>query len=202
LEQLTNLVNQALINRDLNQLASIVTSAQYNTTNNNNQHQSEIKQNKSKNSSIHVLNERTKTLKHDLSALKQMQENLKSLFGDSMKKFISQLNEKLHNVCVQELNDKIKLDLIVYKYKLDNCKIDSELSDLENVVDDLRESILKHKINVSIDDVECYALALSQISKQLVGLKSTFSQIKEQFKVHSPTSSSSNFDDNENKYVI
>lgn len=60
---------------------------------------------------------------------------------------------------------------------------------METVVDDLRESILKHKINVSIDDVECYALALSQISKQLVNLKTTFSHIKEQFKVQAKTSS-------------
>ena len=58
-------------------------------------------------------------------------------------------------------------------------------------MNDLRENILKHKINVSIDDVECYALALSQVSKQLVGLKSTFSHIKEQFKMQSSPSTSS-----------
>jgi hypothetical protein len=51
------------------------------------------------------------------------------------------------------------------------------------VIDDLRESILRHKCNVSIDDVECYALALSQLSKQLVGLKSSFSVIKDQLKL-------------------
>ena len=57
-------------------------------------------------------------------------------------------------------------------------------SDLETVVDDLRENVLKHKCNVSIDDVECYALALSQLSKQLVGLKTSFSGIKEQLKIN------------------
>ncbi len=55
---------------------------------------------------------------------------------------------------------------------------------MEAVVDDLRENILKHKSNVSIDDVECYALALSQLSKQLVSLKTSFSSIKEQLKIN------------------
>ena len=55
---------------------------------------------------------------------------------------------------------------------------------METVVDDLRESILKHKCNVSIDDIECYALALSQLSKQLIGLKGSFSNIKEQLKIN------------------
>lgn len=55
---------------------------------------------------------------------------------------------------------------------------------MESVVDDLRENILKHKCNVSIDDIECYALALSQLSKQLIGLKGSFSTIKEQLKAN------------------
>ena len=49
-------------------------------------------------------------------------------------------------------------------------------------MDDLRENILKHKCNVNIDDVECYALALSQLSKQLVGLKTSFSNMKDHLK--------------------
>lgn len=72
--------------------------------------------------------------------------------------------------------------MMIHKYQLDSVKIENELSDLECVVDDLRENILKHKCKVSIDDVECYALALSQLSKQLVNLKSSFSGIKEQFR--------------------
>ena len=60
------------------------------------------------------------------------------------------------------------------------------------MVDDLREQILKHKCNINIDDVECYALALSQLSKQLVNLKQTFSSIKDQL-----TSSNKNFDNEE-----
>ena len=85
--------------------------------------------------------------------------------------------------CLNEINEKFRLDLIVQKYQLDSSKIEHELSDLECVVDDLRESILKHKCKVSIDDVECYALALSQLSKQLVGLKTSFSGIKDQFRI-------------------
>ena len=65
------------------------------------------------------------------------------------------------------------------RYKNDSRKIDNELNDLEIVVDDLRELVLKRKCNVNIDDVECYALALSQLSKQLVNLKATFSNIKD-----------------------
>jgi hypothetical protein len=61
---------------------------------------------------------------------------------------------------------------------------------LETVVDDLRENILKHKSNVSIDDVECYALALSQLSKQLVNLKSSFSSLKDQLKVNTTSNES------------
>ncbi len=190
LEQLTSLVNQALMNRDLNQLASLV-SSQYNLENEGGAADSQHQKKKPLPPHVDHLNEKTKSLKTDLLTIKKMQDNLKHLFGDSMKGFMSQLNEKLKSVCLQELNEKIKLDMIVYKYKLDNCKIESELSELETVVDDLRENILKHRINVSIDDVECYALALSQVSRQLVSLKSTFSHIKEQFKLQSSTSSSS-----------
>ena len=74
--------------------------------------------------------------------------------------------------------------MIVNKYQADSNKIENELGDLEIVVDDLRESILKHRSNVSIDDVECYALALSQLSKQLVNLKQSFSNIKQQLKIN------------------
>ena len=75
------------------------------------------------------------------------------------------------------------MDLIVYKYQMDSNKIEGELSELESVIDELRENILKHKCNsVNIDDVECYALTLSHLSKQLVNLKSSFSAIKDQVK--------------------
>ena len=90
------------------------------------------------------------------------------------------------------MNEKMKSNLTVYKYRMDSNKIDNELNDLEVVVDDLREQILKHKCNINIDDVECYALALSQLSKQLVNLKQTFSSIKDQL-----TSSNKNFDNEE-----
>ncbi len=101
-----------------------------------------------------------------------------------MRVFVNQLNEKLKSFCINEINEKIKLDLVFQQYQKESGKIESELSDLETVVDDLREDILKHKSNVSIDDVECYALALSQLSKQLVGLKTSFSNVKEQLKVN------------------
>ena len=80
------------------------------------------------------------------------------------------------------MNAKMRSDLAIYKYEMDSGKIEIELNDLEIVVEDLREMALKHKCNVSIDDVECYALALSQLSKQLVVLKASFSAIREQLK--------------------
>ena len=97
---------------------------------------------------------------------------------------------------MSEINEKIKLDLIIYKYQVDSTKIECELNDLESVVDELRENILKHRSSVSIDDVECYALALSQLSKQLVNLKQSFSTIKEHLKSGSTTIF------NENRYVF
>ena len=97
----------------------------------------------------------------------------------------------MKSFCLNEINEKIKLDLIVYKYQIDSNKIETELGDLETVVDDLRENILKHKCNVNIDDVECYALALSQLSKQLVGLKTSFSNMKDHLKLNSSNFSSS-----------
>ncbi len=133
-------------------------------------------------SDLQTLNSKTRKLRQDLLTVRNLHETLNISFGDSMKNFISQLNEKLNSFCRNETNEKIKMDLIVYKYQLDGAKIESELSDLENVVDDLRRNILKRKCDVSIDDVECYALALSQLSKQLVGLKCSFSSIREHLK--------------------
>jgi hypothetical protein len=70
------------------------------------------------------------------------------------------------------------------------------------VVDDLRENILKHKCNVSIDDIECYALALSQLSKQLIGLKGSFSNIKEQLKANASGLKQQNIEKlSDNKYI-
>ncbi|RNA11508.1 coiled-coil domain-containing protein [Brachionus plicatilis] len=66
----------------------------------------------------------------------------------------------------------------------------TQIGDLETVVDDLRERILKQKYKINIDDVECYALALSQLSKQLVNLKTSFSSIKEHHKQNSPNNPS------------
>ena len=92
LEQLTSLVNQALMDRDLNQLASIVNS-QYSSGGG-----SGVKGKESRNDvrkfGVENLNEKTKVLKNDLLTIKQMQENLKHLFGDSMKGFVNQLNVK------------------------------------------------------------------------------------------------------------
>ena len=56
------------------------------------------------------------------------------------------------------------------------------ISELERVVEDLRENVLKQKYQVSVDDVECYALALSQLSRQLVGIKGAFAGLKDQMK--------------------
>ncbi len=70
------------------------------------------------------------------------------------------------------------------------------------MVDDLRENILKHKCNVSIDDIECYALALSQLSKQLIGLKGSFSNIKEQLKANASGLKQQNIEKlSDNKYI-
>ena len=130
------------------------------------------------------INGRTKSLRQELMTVRKLHETLNLNFSDSMKSFIGQLNEKLSSFCRNEVNEKIKLDLIIYKYQLDSGKIETELSDLENVVDDLRQNILRRKSSVSIDDVECYALALSQLSKQLVGLKQSFSSIREHLKAN------------------
>ncbi len=41
--------------------------------------------------------------------------------------FVLLKQEKLKTFCKNEINEKIKLDLIVYKYQLDSCKIENEL---------------------------------------------------------------------------
>ncbi len=84
-------------------------------------------------------------------------------------------------IFLNEASQKIRGDLTFYRYQMDSNKLEAELGDLELVVDDLREQILKHKCNVNIDDIECYALALSQLSKQLLNMKTAFSSMKEQF---------------------
>ena len=109
LKTLTDLVNQALISRDINQLASL---AQYsmnqnlgydsksslnmtNTTSRSddcNKSINSTQTNSSNSSYLSELNSKTKSLKTDLSKLKLMHENFNSSFGDSMKSFIHQLN--------------------------------------------------------------------------------------------------------------
>lgn len=175
LETLTNLVHKALANKDLNQLAVQINGQLAGLGN------PQLMANSKRQPQVDLkdLNCRTKNLRQELMTVRKLHETLNLNFSDSMKNFIGQLNEKLNSFCRNEVNEKIKLDLIVYKYQLDSGKIEAELSDLENVVDDLRQNILKHKSSVSIDDVECYALALSQLSKQLVGLKSSFSSVRE-----------------------
>ncbi len=185
LQKLTNLVHKALANKDLNQLAAQcdlqnMFDIDFNSKSSkkNQSSSSLIKTNKN----LNELNNKTKLLRNDLSMIKKLHESFNSSFGDSMKTFANQLNDKVKSFCLNEINDKIKLDLVVYKYQVDSNKIENDLSDLEIVVDDLRENILKHKCNVNIDDVECYALALSQLSKQLVGLKTSFSNMKDHLK--------------------
>lgn len=191
LETLTNLVHNALANKDLNQLAAQYSmhgqllGAPTEAPTIEKQMAKSIlatRQPSNPHLSLSELNSKTKKLRQDLMAVRNLHETLNISFGDSMKSFISQLNDKLNSFCRNEVNEKIKLDLIVYKYQLDSGKIEKELNELENVVDDLRQNILKRKCNVSIDDVECYALALSQLSKQLVGLKCSFSSIREHLK--------------------
>ena len=91
LHDLTTLVNQALINKDLNQLA-----AQYGAKNfSANTKASNVTQHVSApTTNLKVLNEKTRSLKNDLNSLKKMQENLNSSFGSSMKNFVQQLNVK------------------------------------------------------------------------------------------------------------
>lgn len=132
LETLTNLVHKALANKDLNQLA-----AQYDSTFsglNEQQKNHEKKMTKSimatrqpNQQNLAELNLKTKMLRQDLMTIRNLHENLNISFGDSMKNFINQLNDKLKSFCRNEINEKIKLDLIVYKYQLDSSKIETEL---------------------------------------------------------------------------
>jgi hypothetical protein len=193
LEVLTSLVHQALSTKDISHLASAVDlesmqmMLERSTTNEKNRIETKIEKssnnNRKQQKDLVQLDNQTKLMKNDLNGIKKLHQNFNSSFGDSMKSFVKQLNDKVKSFCVNEINEKIKLDIIVYKYQMDAIKIENELVDLEVVVDDLRESILKHKCNVNIDDVECYALALSQLSKQLLTLKSSFSTVKHQLKI-------------------
>ena len=106
LADLTSLVNQALINKDLNQLAAQYGSQSmhaknFNMTFSNNIHSQKNGTNRNSpataaaTSNLKVLNEKTKSLKNDLNSLKKLQENLNSSFGNSMKNFVQQLNVNL-----------------------------------------------------------------------------------------------------------
>ncbi|CAF0714137.1 unnamed protein product [Brachionus calyciflorus] len=176
LETLTNLVHQALVNKDLNKLEDIAQTAKFN------QHKFSRTNLYSNKPGINHINEKAKQLKNDLITIKKMHENFNSYIGESFKEFVKQINERLKTLSPNEQVASLKLDNLINKYNSDFSKIENELCDLETVVDDLRENILKHKFKVSIDDVECYALALSQLSKQLVNLKTSFSSIKDHFK--------------------
>jgi hypothetical protein len=83
--------------------------------------------NKNNEYKIIELNEKTKSLKKELNSIKKLQENLNYTFGDSMKNFVNQLNEKLKSFCLSEINEKIKFDLILMKYQNDSKKIEAEL---------------------------------------------------------------------------
>ena len=142
LQTLTSLVHQALINRDLNQLAQFNmqnlqaqsmnmiygNGVKPNKTNGHAKMGKMQSQNgKAETKELRELNEKTKSLKNDLNSLKKLQENLNSSFGNSIKTFVQQLNEKLKSFCLNEINEKIKLDLVLYKYQIDSSKIENEL---------------------------------------------------------------------------
>ena len=37
------------------------------------------------------------------------------------------MQEKLKSFCLNEINEKIKLDLVLYKYQIDSTKVENEL---------------------------------------------------------------------------
>ena len=105
LQTLTNLVHQALINRDLNQLAaqysmqSIQSQAldqAWQKTNDTKKPQKEASKTGLKlANNLKELSSKTGTLKNELGAIRKLHENLSSTFTDSMKTFATQLNVSL-----------------------------------------------------------------------------------------------------------
>lgn len=92
LQHLTDLVQNALINRDFSQLA--VASSQLSlkpTMPIRNSQQNAAQQRRTK-IEINALNKKTCSIKSELVNLKKMQEDFSSTFGESIRSFVNQLN--------------------------------------------------------------------------------------------------------------
>ena len=118
-----NLKKKTIYNITLNYLNFLIDKQKSSTLRSNDGANS----NKNNEYKIIELNEKTKSLKKELNSIKKLQENLNYTFGDSMKNFVNQLNEKLKSFCLSEINEKIKFDLILMKYQNDSKKIEAEL---------------------------------------------------------------------------
>ncbi|RNA18458.1 Actin interacting 3, partial [Brachionus plicatilis] len=119
LETLTNLVHQALINKDLNRLEGIAHTAKFN--------QSRLMPMDVNKSSIGLLNDQAKQLKNDLNAIKKMHANFNFVVGESFREFVDQINDKLRGLCANEKNQNSRIDCLVNRYNSDFSKIENEL---------------------------------------------------------------------------
>lgn len=87
LETLTNLVHQALINKDLNRLEGIAQTAKFN--------QARYMPTYVNKSDVSLLNDQANQLKNDLNTIKKMHENFNIYVGESFKEFVNQINVSL-----------------------------------------------------------------------------------------------------------
>lgn len=181
LQTLTNLVHQALATRT----SSAVQQQQQQDATTIQQNDAFLNKNTIK---LIDLNLKTKGLQNELQNLRKMHKNFNIQINESLKEFLIQINEQLKNLHLttnkqnQEDANEQRVNNLLKKYEQESSKVENDLDDLEGVVDDLREQIMKHKCNVNINDVECYAIALSHLSKQLISLKTSFSQLKDELK--------------------
>lgn len=96
LQQLTELVQSALVNRDFSQLV-VAANTHLNLNGHaavkNQQQKSPIKkQQQQRKVELSALNQKTNSIRSDLNGIKRMQENFSSSFGASIKSFVNELN--------------------------------------------------------------------------------------------------------------
>ena len=96
LQQLTELVQSALVNRDFSQLV-VAANTHLNLNGHavakHQQQKSPIKkQQQQRKVELSALNQKTNSIRSDLNGIKRMQENFSSSFGASIKSFVNELN--------------------------------------------------------------------------------------------------------------
>ena len=95
LQQLTELVQSALVNRDFSQLV-VAANTHLNLNGHavakHQQQKSPIKKQQQRKVELSALNQKTNSIRSDLNGIKRMQENFSSSFGASIKSFVNELN--------------------------------------------------------------------------------------------------------------